>query len=252
MVGRFETPRKRLETYFAMIHPRFPGMVPTAALSFTLLAFGAIPAYEASIDAIFFISVAADHDVTPRDCHIAFWALGSSTDPCREGCSAVGAARIGLNTFETPFKKGGNDTSYLMTLECPRTRITAASCSIIDYPLLPGFWPHDSFVVLRPSHAPVSLGRLPSSEDFGGSGSAEPAWQRALRLLKCSLLCCPCQIKWLFMAAYIGLTVFLAVAWILKTSHSDAVFQHARSTLKLYHLADGQHTAPRCQKPICS
>lgn len=60
-----------------------------------------VPVGAAAIDAIFFISVASEHHIALSECHISFWTLGDSTDTCREGCSAVGGARIGLNTFET-------------------------------------------------------------------------------------------------------------------------------------------------------
>ena len=61
------------------------------------------PFSAAAIDAIFFISVASEHHIALSECHISFWTLYDSTDTCREGCSAVGGARIGLNTFETKY-----------------------------------------------------------------------------------------------------------------------------------------------------
>lgn len=54
----------------------------------------------AGIDAIFFVVVASEQPVSLNDCHVAFWTLRGHTDPCRHGCSSIGGARLGLNTFE--------------------------------------------------------------------------------------------------------------------------------------------------------
>lgn len=56
---------------------------------------------ETTIDAIFFVTVAPEQEINLSDCHISFWTISAPPDPCQHGCSTVGGARIGLNTFES-------------------------------------------------------------------------------------------------------------------------------------------------------
>lgn len=140
-----------------------------------LLAFGVghIP-LSATIDAIFFISVSPEYQIALSECHISFWTLGNSREVCRDGCSALGSARLGLNTFETStaihktcgfrafnsfiaFRRKGEGLTYLLTLVCPSASVTTDPCASVEYPL---FSHRGSVVVLKPTNTPVNLGRF--------------------------------------------------------------------------------------------
>lgn len=79
--------------YFELLRTTFALLIPCGVPEITRRV--------AAIDAIFFVTVASQHKIALSDCHVAFWTFGAYMDPCRHGCSAVGGARVGLNTFET-------------------------------------------------------------------------------------------------------------------------------------------------------
>ncbi|CDJ59958.1 hypothetical protein EMWEY_00026210 [Eimeria maxima] len=176
----------------------------------------------AAIDAIFFISVASEHHIALSECHISFWTLYDSTDTCREGCSAVGGARIGLNTFETNNRR--DTLTYVLTLSCPHASVTVDSCAVIGDQL---FLPHDSLIVLKPSDTPVNLGRF-TLRHQETSTSTEHASVQRLHKLACPIIHgVPATNNWIC-AGYIGWIVLIALAWTLKTTYCDAALKLAR------------------------